>query len=53
MSAFYLPDADRTPRRLFAQVQAGKGLVGLMLGLGYALLIGPPDALKRWPLWDW
>ncbi len=36
-------DADHTPRRLFANVQAGKGLVGLLLGAGFVFLIGRPD----------
>ncbi|MGH6827556.1 MAG: PAS domain-containing sensor histidine kinase [Rhizomicrobium sp.] len=44
MSLFNQPQAE--PRRLFAVVQAGKGLLGLTLGLGYVLLVGPPDAFE-------
>jgi two-component system, cell cycle sensor histidine kinase DivJ len=40
------PCADHAPRRLFAQVQAGKGLVGLLLGAGFVLLIGRPDSFE-------
>jgi two-component system, cell cycle sensor histidine kinase DivJ len=39
------PD-DAEPRRLFAQVQAGKGLVGLVLGAGFVVLIGRPDIFE-------
>ena len=39
-------DADHTPRRLFAHVQAGKGLVGLLLGAGFVVLIGRPDMFE-------
>ncbi|HUO02778.1 MAG TPA: PAS domain-containing sensor histidine kinase [Rhizomicrobium sp.] len=38
-----LRDIDQTPRRLFANVQIGKGLVGLLLGVGFVGLIGRPD----------
>jgi len=37
---------DARPRRLFALVQGGKGLVGLTLGLGFVLVIGRPDLFE-------
>jgi len=39
-------DADQAPRRLFANVQAGKGLVGLLLGAGFVVLVGRPDIFE-------
>ncbi|HXR94556.1 MAG TPA: PAS domain-containing sensor histidine kinase [Rhizomicrobium sp.] len=40
------PRSEDAPRRLFAQVQAGKGLVGLLLGAGFVFLIGRPDIFE-------
>ncbi len=39
-------DAEFAPRRLFANVQAGKGLVGLLLAAGFVSLIGRPDGFE-------
>jgi two-component system, cell cycle sensor histidine kinase DivJ len=39
-------ETDHAPRRLFANVQAGKGLVGLLLGVGFVVLIGRPDIFE-------
>jgi len=41
-----LSDAEQAPRRLFAGVQAGKGLVGLLLAAGFVFLVGRPDAFE-------
>jgi cell cycle sensor histidine kinase DivJ len=39
-------DIERTPRRLFAFVQGGKALVGLVLALGFVLVAGRPDIFE-------
>jgi cell cycle sensor histidine kinase DivJ len=41
-----LLDIEHNPRCLFALVQAGKGLVGAGLALGFLFVIGRPDALE-------
>jgi len=42
----HFPRDTDTPRRLFANVQAGKGLVGLFLGAGFVFLVGRPDTFE-------
>ena len=46
IGSFSLLTADGEPRRLFALVQAGKALVGALLGLGFVLFIGRPDLFE-------
>ena len=41
-----LSGAENAPRRLFAFVQSGKALVGLVLGAGFVLLLGRPDIFE-------
>jgi cell cycle sensor histidine kinase DivJ len=41
-----LLDIERNPRRMFAAVQAGKGLVGAALAMGFLLVVGRPDPFE-------
>jgi cell cycle sensor histidine kinase DivJ len=41
-----LLDIERNPRRMFAAVQAGKGLVGAALAMGFFLVVGRPDPFE-------
>jgi cell cycle sensor histidine kinase DivJ len=41
-----LLDIERNPRRMFAAVQAGKGLVGAALAAGFLLVVGRPDPFE-------
>jgi cell cycle sensor histidine kinase DivJ len=46
IGSFRLLTEDGEPRRIFAVVQAGKALVGALLGLGFVLFIGRPDLFE-------
>jgi two-component system, cell cycle sensor histidine kinase DivJ len=41
-----LPGLTSAPRRVFARVQAGKALVGMVLALGFVLVAGRPDLFE-------